>query len=76
MLQEQENGDSSYRFNWYEDYEQGRLDEKQEEGKQQEGLDKSSYSQDCKEGLKIIERLVERYERANKRIKKVIGDAG
>ena len=32
--------------------------------------------QDCKEGLKIIERLVERYNRANKRIKKVIGDAG
>ena len=32
--------------------------------------------QDCKEGLKIIERLGERYNSANKRIKKVIGDAG
>jgi len=31
--------------------------------------------QDCKERLKIIERLGERYNRANKKIKKVIGDA-
>ena len=32
--------------------------------------------QDCREGLKIIERLGERYNRANKKIKKLIGDAG
>jgi transposase len=32
--------------------------------------------QDCKEGLKILKRLVEKYNRAGKRIKKVIGDAG
>ena len=32
--------------------------------------------QDCKEGLKIIERLGERYNRASKKIKKVIEDAG